>query len=69
MKTSYLDFYKIVLQKVSFNSYLLSKEYKKAVRDLSDQEKRELRQWLFEVGLARSMEDSVAPIRLESARE
>ncbi len=69
MKTSYLDFYKIVLHKVSFNSYLLSKEYKKAVRDLSEQEKKELRQWLFEVGLARRIEESITPIPLESASE
>lgn len=51
MRTSYLDFYKTILQKVSFDKILFSKEYKKAARDLSDHEKKELTQWLEEAGL------------------
>nr|MBI1230323.1 hypothetical protein [Cytophagales bacterium] len=51
MKTTYLDFYKMVLQKVSFDKHLLSKEFKKAARDLSDHEKTELMLWLEEAGL------------------
>jgi hypothetical protein len=58
MKTSYLDFYKVVLEKVSFNSHLLSKEYRKAVRDLSEPEKKELTKWLKEVGLTRMVEQA-----------
>lgn len=52
MKISYLDFYKLVLEKVSFNSHLLTKEYRKAVRSLSEKEKEELLKWLNEIGLA-----------------
>lgn len=52
MKISYLDFYKLLLEKVSFNSYLLTKEYRKAVRNLSEKEKEELLKWLNEIGLA-----------------
>jgi hypothetical protein len=56
MKISYLDFYKLLLEKVSFDSYLLTKEYRKAVRDLSEKEKEELSKWLHEIGLASRIE-------------
>lgn len=52
MKISYLNFYKYLLERVSFDNHLLSKEYRKAIRDLNENEKRELWEWLNEVGLA-----------------
>jgi len=51
MRTSYLDFYKFVLLKVSFDSHLLSKEYHKAMRNLNEVENQELLVWLHEEGL------------------
>lgn len=40
-----LEFYKTVLQKVSFDTALFNKEYGKAMRDLSHTEKQMLMQW------------------------
>ena len=47
-KTSYLSFYKDVLGKVSFDDYLFMKEYKKALKVLSNQEREELSRWIHE---------------------
>jgi hypothetical protein len=38
MKTTYLDYYKIILDKVSFDSNLFSKEYHKALRTLPSEQ-------------------------------
>lgn len=46
MKVSFLDYYKLILEKVSFDPQLLGKEYRKALKLLSKQEARQLRQWL-----------------------
>jgi len=45
-KNSYLNFYKIILEKVSFNAELFRKEYKKALNQLSDHEQIELNEWV-----------------------
>ena len=46
MKNSFLEYYKLVLDKVSFDSNLFRKEYHKAVKGLSEVEKNELQHWL-----------------------
>jgi hypothetical protein len=45
MKTSFLDYYKLILSKVSFDQQLLRKEYTKALNLLDQAEVQELNQW------------------------
>lgn len=52
MKTSYLDYYKTVLDKVSFSHQLLKKEYRKALGILKPEEKVYLNNWMKDRGLA-----------------
>ena len=42
-----LEYFKTILQKVSFDPYLFEKELKKAVRSLIPQELREFRDWCY----------------------
>ncbi|UII33590.1 MULTISPECIES: hypothetical protein [Fulvivirga] len=46
MKTSMLEYYKIVLRKVSFHPQLFRKEYRKALFYLTEDESLELKLWL-----------------------
>lgn len=48
MKTSFLDYYKMILQKVSFDPKLFKKEYKKAIKTLKTSEARLLEKWIRE---------------------
>ncbi|UZD23093.1 hypothetical protein PBT90_06760 [Algoriphagus halophytocola] len=50
-KTKYIDYYKTILEKVSFDKHLLMKEYSKALQVLQDHEKRELNNWLVSQGI------------------
>lgn len=43
-----LDYVKVILEKVSFESSLFEKELKKALKLLSFREVRELRKWCYE---------------------
>lgn len=43
-----LDYVKVILEKVSFESSLFEKELKKALKLLSFREIRELRKWCYE---------------------
>lgn len=43
-----LEYYKVILRKVSFNSDLFEKELKKAMRHLNSFEQKELQKWLME---------------------
>ena len=45
-KTTMLEYYKILLGKVSFNKELLQKEYQKGLKYLSLDEQAELNWWL-----------------------
>jgi len=45
MKASFLEYYKLILRKVSFDNRLSLKEYKKAKRHLSNDEYLELSNW------------------------
>ncbi len=48
MKTSFLEYYKMILQKVSFDKKLLAKEYLKAKRTLTKCENKRLDEWLIQ---------------------
>ena len=52
MKSSWLDYYKVILEKVSFDRHLLAKEYRKAIRTLEEPEVHHLHQWLVTTGLS-----------------
>lgn len=52
MNTTYLDYYKQILEKVSFDPLLFRKEYLKASKSLTVSEKEELDKWLQALGLA-----------------
>jgi len=51
MKNTFLDYYKIVLDKVSFDHQLFMKEYRKALGLLSAREVNDLHSWLDSKGL------------------
>jgi hypothetical protein len=64
MKTKLLDYYKMVLHKVSFDANLFLKEYRKAIKSLqTNDEIGHLENWLRETGLhtivARSQDNRV----------
>jgi hypothetical protein len=48
---TFIDYYKIVLDRVSFNPELFAKEYKKAKRDLHTSEIGDLNSWIRSKGL------------------
>lgn len=47
---SFLDYYKMILDKVSFDHVLLNKEYQKAKRNLQAHEVGDLNRWLRSKG-------------------
>jgi len=51
MQNTFLDYYKLILDKVSFDRQLLMKEYRKALGQLSPREVNELHSWLDAKGL------------------
>lgn len=50
METSFLDYYKIILEKVSFDNTLFNKEYRKALKLLKEPETEKFHQWLKSTG-------------------
>ena len=50
MTTSFLDYYKMILDKVSFDQNLFMKEYQKATRSLHTDEIGDLNSWLRSKG-------------------
>ena len=52
MATSLLDYYKIILQKVSFDQALLLKELNKALNTLDSDDASQLKNWLASSGLS-----------------
>jgi len=51
MKKSFLDYYKEILEKVSFDQYLFNKEFYKAVKSVESDEIQKLMEWIEERGL------------------
>ena len=58
MKTPFLDYYKLILDKVSFDQQLLMKEYRKALNVLTEQEAFDLQQWLSTNGYHPGLPDA-----------
>jgi len=52
---TFLEYYKIILEKVKFDTKLLVKEYKKALDALKEQEIIELHLWLDARGLRKEL--------------
>ncbi len=55
MKKSFLDYYKYILEKVSFDPQLFVKEYKKAACTIDENERQQLIKWMKEKGLSAKM--------------
>lgn len=51
MRNSFLDYYKMILDKVSFDNNLFAKEHRKAIRMLAANEADLLNRWLEARGL------------------
>lgn len=62
MKKSFLEYYQEILEKVSFDPQLLSKEYQKAIKCLNQSEVQHFNNWMQEKGLNSSL------IRVNSRR-
>ncbi|MCV9385551.1 hypothetical protein [Reichenbachiella ulvae] len=45
MKTTFLDYYKLILDRVSFNEELFQKEYRKAMKVLEPEDREALKNW------------------------
>jgi len=58
MKKSFLDYYKYVLDKVSFDQNLFNKEFQKALSKLEKQDEKKLLKWIREQGLATKLAPS-----------
>ncbi|OJJ22185.1 hypothetical protein BKI52_09100 [marine bacterium AO1-C] len=56
METSFLDYYKLILAKVSFDHKLFNKEYKKALKSLKDHEVEKFHQWLESTGYIKNLQ-------------
>jgi hypothetical protein len=52
MKKTFLEYYKMILVKVSFDAELLKKEYQKAIEFLNSNELLDLNNWLENKGIA-----------------
>jgi hypothetical protein len=55
MKKSFLEYYQEILEKVSFDPQLLSKEYQKAIKYLNKAEVQHFNNWMQEKGLNSSL--------------
>lgn len=52
---TFLNFYKLILEKVRFSPELFWKEYQKALVLLSDLERDELNRWIYKRGINRKV--------------
>ena len=59
--TSYLDYYKSILTKVSFDPRLFNKEYCKAARYLHPGELNDLNDWLASTGFHNILTEELGP--------
>ena len=51
METKFLEYYKTILNKVSFDNELMKKEYSKALKSMSPFEQQQFLQWVEQEGL------------------
>lgn len=54
-ENTFLNYYKTVLEKVSFDQFLLNKEYQKALQTIAPSDHSKLDQWLYENGLKQKL--------------
>ena len=54
-KKTFLNFYKLILEKVKFSPELFWKEYQKAIKLLDDSERNELNNWIYKNGINRKV--------------
>lgn len=62
MKTTMLEYLKVILRKVSFDKRLFRKEYRKSLRMLGADDARALRQWI-RMERMQKMEPAPLPIK------
>jgi hypothetical protein len=62
MKSSFLEYYKLVLDRISFDKNLFRKEYHKAIKQLRQVEKEQLHLWLQAQGLGAHLSDDKVDI-------
>ncbi len=55
MKKSFLEYYKEILEKVSFDPHLLKKEYHKAKKSLNQSELQQFEAWINERGISSAL--------------
>lgn len=63
METKILDYHKLILGKVSFDSSLFKKEYKKALKNLQPSDAELLNNWL----VSQRLMDRLEPPRISRA--
>lgn len=56
MKTTFLEYYKVILEKVSFDQSIFKREYHKARGILKQEELKKLNKWLSKNGLVEYVE-------------
>jgi hypothetical protein len=66
MANSLLDYYKIILQKVSFDQALLVKELNKALNALDPSDASQLKNWLASSGLSISKSTEPRLVRINA---
>ena len=64
METTFLEYYKTVLEKVSFDHHLFTKEYYKALSKLRSNEVNALNVWLTSKGFQPIVPDTVHSVEL-----
>lgn len=55
---SFLDYYKTILRKVSFDPVLVQKEYLKAINTLHPTEVKDFNRWVGEAGLKSKIKEA-----------
>lgn len=56
-RNSFLNYYKTILEKVSFDHLLLKKEYNKALQTLHSSDHSKLDQWMYKNGLMKKLNE------------
>lgn len=60
METSFLEYYKLILAKVSFDNALFNKEYNKALKQLKAHETEKFHQWLESTGYIHNLQPKIS---------
>ena len=60
MKKSFLEYYKEILQKVSFDQDLFKKEFKKALNSIEEKDTQKLKEWIID----RELQSNMIPVKV-----